>query len=218
MWLVWTQMAHDLPVNPILHSWACTCSHWVKTTTEIQVATSSPASCILFIIAVELLLCSSMLLLTLKVPWDVQRGYQCGQAPGLAVCCFWMPWPGLYLQQCFRNLWSCVSNIPVWNLAVNSPRCRGMNQLQNSPLHQKHKTDQKTVYMRCQGEKTKWEKVDEDLIDALPHVDLFYKHYFIIFFRGETTQTQILHTLIFAGQNCVCSGYQCFVVHEPLLC
>lgn len=129
-----------------------------------------------------------------------------------------MPWPGLYLQQCFRNLWSCVSNIPVWNLAVNSPRCRGMNQLQNSPLHQKHKTDQKTVYMRCQGEKTKWEKVDEDLIDALPHVDLFYKHYFIIFFRGETTQTQILHTLIFAGQNCVCSGYQCFVVHEPLLC
>lgn len=75
-----------------------------------------------------------------------------------------------------------MANIPVWNLAVNSPRCRGMNQLQNSPLHQKHRKDQKTVYMHCCGEKTKWDKVDEDLTDALLHDDVFINITSLFFF------------------------------------
>lgn len=40
----------------------------------------------------------------------------------------------------------------------------------------------------------------------------------LFFFRGETTQTQILRVLIFAGQTVFAQGTKCFVVHEPLLC
>lgn len=40
--LVLSQMILDLQMKPVLHSWACTCSQCVKTTTKVLPATSSP--------------------------------------------------------------------------------------------------------------------------------------------------------------------------------